>query len=348
MAREENTARQLNEIRNQGDAAGGIRPDGSPYLELLSYRGGGGSGGPVNAQSSGVEKLEIMKEMWWRSGSCGKVANKFRGAKTGQTYFARIPCRKWWCETCGARKGEINRKRAQAVKQKIGVKLETATLREIVLTLPEDLVPYFETRKALNSLIRMSAKVMKKHFQDLPGITSLHLFDSKGKGKYRPHTHSVIFDRIRARAKLPLEELAAIREDWRFALQGFVRRPVEKVVVHVSYTRKMEKKHHMIGYVTRPVPGAMDLAALKYNIDLLGFCMVDMQGFSFIRYFNKGKCFEIKDPTAADAVRDMAGAAGEPLIFVLHGQMTMTEFYMRYRPKDYDELTSGFYRIHAP
>ncbi|MBA7525248.1 hypothetical protein ES705_17399 [subsurface metagenome] len=35
-------------------------------------------------------------------------------------------------------------------------------------------------------------------------------------------------------------------------------------------------------------------------------------------------------------------------LFVPHGGMSRTEFNMRYRSKDYDELAPGFYRIRGP
>ena len=307
------------------------------YLDTLSRNGGGW-----------IADLEAMKDKWWKSANCKLTANEFEGYTTQKKYYRFFPCLKWWCPDCGAPKGAINKKRIARILDRIGQDINQTVLRQLVFTVPEERENDFQSKAALNSLIRMAEKITKKLFPGLKCIASLHLFGDRGRFRFRPHVHILVFDLKGCRLMLPQETLDLMRERWRLALQAYMRRPVKVVDVQCSFVTEPKKINHRIRYVSRPCPGPGHYEGMKKDLPLLSFCMNTLQGFIFARYFNGCRSKKIKDDTVTDQIKETVSLAGERLIFVPNGQMSRTEFNLRYQSWDYDELSPGFFRIHGP
>ena len=320
----------------------------SPYLDTVSSDGGGASQTRMDAELAEVEKYEIAKELWYRSLLCNRIANKFRGARTGKVYYKFMPCLRWWCDECGKRGGRINLKRMSRVLDHITLDPHNTLMRQAVFTVPAADAEAFKSRAALNSLLRMAEKIIKKRFPGLPSIAVVHLFGDKGGIRFHPHVHIITLDKRGQVLMLAPEDLEQLREQWRFALQAFLKHPVKTVNLHFSFVKERGKMIHRIRYITRPMPGPHQYHDMKKNIDLLMFCVVDMQGFIFVRYFNGSRNKAIVDPTQADEIEECRNAAGESLIFVLHGQIARAEFNKVYGVWNTEELSPGFYRLRGP
>jgi len=320
----------------------------SPYLDTVSSDGGGALQTRVNAESQEVENLEKLKELWYRSLLCNRVANRFHGARSGKTYYKFMPCLRWWCDDCGKRGGRINLKRMSRVLDHITLDPHNTLMRQAVFTVPAADTEVFKSRAALNSLLRMAEKIIKKRFPGLPSIAVVHLFGDKGGVRFHPHVHIVILDKRGQSLMLSIEDLEQLREQWRFALQAFVLHPVKTVNLHFSFVKERGKMVHRIRYLTRPMPGPHQYYDMKKHIELLVFCMVTMQGFIFVRYFNGSRLKSVADPTQAEEMEECRNAAGESLIFVLHGQVTREDFNSRYGVWNSEEISPGFYRVRGP
>ena len=317
------------------------------YLEVVSSDGGGAPQTRVVAVSDDVEKLEELKELYYRSLLCNRVANRFYGAKTGKLYFKFMPCLRWWCDDCGKRGGRINIKRMKRVLEHIDPDPEKVFLRQAVFTVPASDAPAFMSRAGLNALIRMAEKIIRKRFPGLPSVAVLHLFGDKGGVRFHPHVHIITLAPLSSPTMLPLEDIQQMREAWRFALQAYLRHPVTTVNFHISYAKGQTKMRHRVRYLTRPMPGPHQYHDMKKDLDLLYFCAVVMKGFIFVRYFNGSRLKGIADPTEKDEIDESQTLAGESLIFVLHGQITREQFNEQYGAGDTEELSPGFYRVNT-
>jgi len=319
-----------------------------PYLDTVSSDGGGA---PLTHSITTLEKAEKllkMEDLWYKSQLCDQVACQFLGATTGRKYFKFIPCLRWFCEECGKKGGRINIKRMSRVLDRLTLDKANTVLRQAVFTVPGNERVHFRTRPALNALIRMAERIINKRFPDLPSIATLHLFGDKGGTRWHPHVHIISIDRRGCRLQLSPEELAGIREEWRFALQAYVLHPVKVANVHLSYVKEYGRILQRIRYLTRPMPGPVQYNALKTDIDLLMFCMVDMQGYIFVRYFNGARRKKIEDPTRDEEVEECKNIAGENLVYMLHGHISRKNFFAEYGPWNADELSPGFYRVRGP
>ncbi len=177
---------------------------------------------------------------------------------------------------------------------------------------------------------------------------SLHLFGKKNTGRFHPHVNIEIIDKRGRPLMLSKSELAEVREQWRWALEHYLRHPVKRANVNFQYIKTYGQMLHRLRYMVRPMPGPEQYKALKGNLKLLHFCMVEMKGFHFVRYFNGSRSKGIADPTESETMEECRGVAGENLIFVPHGQITRQEFDEKYPVWRREELSPGFYRIRGP
>lgn len=308
-----------------------------PYLDTTSY-------------DMGVkfEDLEEIKNKMYKSQGCMKTAHQFEGYKTRAEYHKFFACGKWWCPDCGKKGGYMHKKRMARIIKKIGTPLKDLVLKQHVYTIPEELEQDFFKKKALNSLVKMAEKISMKICPGLRAIAALQLFGDRDRGRYRPHVHILMLDKKGCRLILPKEKLDLMRLKWKQALTGFMGQPVKAPDVHASFSKEPRKIKHMIKYVSRPCPGVDNLDAMKKDLNLMTFVMNVLQNFRYIRYFGPGWKGSLKDQTIGDDLRESISLAGEKLIFCPGKQMTRSEFDLRYKPWDYDELSPGFYRIKTP
>ncbi|MBA7564466.1 hypothetical protein ES708_06129 [subsurface metagenome] len=303
---------------------------------------------PAESEPREVEKLEEMRELWWRSHLCSKIANQFYGAKTGTIYGSFMPCLRWWCDSCGKKGGRINLKRLARVRKALKLDLNDILMRQAVFTVPDRERWLFLSPKALSALMRMSERIIKKQFPGLKCVAALHLFGDKGGIRYHPHVHILIFDKRGQPFMLPVEDINRMREQWRYALEKYVKHPVKTINWNLSFIKQPEKMLHRISYLTRPMPGPAQYHGLGRDLNFLYFLTVKMRGFMFIRYFNGCRMKGIPDPTKADEEKEVQTLAGESLIFIPHSQVTREGFDALYGFRGYDELAPGFYRVRGP
>lgn len=318
----------------------GLHPfheDVVPYLETLTWDRG-----------VPFADLEEMKNKAYKSHNCGKHLNKLNGYKTCKTYYAILKCMKWWCPNCGVKNGKVHKKRMKGIMEKIKANLNEVLLRQIIFTIPADSELEFMSKAALNSMAKMTEKIIKKFFPGLKCMLAVQLFGDRDKGRYRPHVHVLIFDSVGQLMMLPKEILKEINEKWRQAVQGLLRRQIKVVDCHYSFTTNEKQIKHKTKYTARLCPSYENYEVLKKNLPLLNFCMNTLSGFHYIRYFNSLWRKELNDEPDGEELRGMEKIVGEKLIFVPGEQISLTEFRLRYRPADYEELAPGFYRINGP
>ena len=295
-----------------------------------------------------LEALEKMKDKAFKSENCGRYANKYEGLRSLLFYYNKIRCYRWWCPQCGKKKGPANKRGVAGVIKKIGTNINDVILRQIVFTIPRESEEAFRSKAALNSMAKMSEKIIKKHFGGVRCMLAVHLFGDKDKGRFRPHTHVLIFEERGCKRLLSLEKIGEIKEMWRQALQGFFRKRIDVVDVHCSFTTEVGKMKHRIKYVSRMCPGYEHYEVLKKDLSLLNFCMNELEGFRYLRYFNACWHQIRSEPTLEEQLKKAERGAGEKLRYIPDGQISMTEFHIKYRAFDYTEISEGFYRINKP
>ncbi|MCJ7720191.1 MAG: hypothetical protein MUO36_01860 [Candidatus Hadarchaeum sp.] len=308
-----------------------------PYLETETSREG-----------RHLKLWDAIREKIHPSMLCGKFGIKGTGQTSYKRYIMFFSCRKWWCSFCGKKGGIIHNRRMSKLIDRIGGFPKGSVLRQVVFTVPEDISEVFGSRAALNSLFRMSEKIIKKIFPGLKCVAYLHLFGDKGAFRYHPHVNIHIFDKPGSLKMLPQKTLDAIREAWHQSLQDYIQRPIKIVDIHYSFQTEPGKIKHRIKYMSRPNPGPKDFSNLKRDIPLLYFCMVVLSGFMFTRYFNGCRSKGVKDASRKDDLMATAGAAGEKIDWYFQDRISRTEFDFIYLQGDYDEISPGFYRIHGP
>ena len=308
-----------------------------PYLDTGTSNGGG------------VAKLwQAISSKIRLSLLCGRHAVKGFGAETGCRYFNFISCRKWWCEYCGKIGGVIHKRKMARLIEIIGEDLNKILLRQFVFTVPSDVAEEFGSRKALNSLIKMAEKIIKKRYPGLKCFVYLHLFGDHGALRLHPHVNIHVSDKKGELKMLPLETLTEIQEAWRFALQAWLHRSVKVADVHYSFATEPGKIKHRIKYMSRPCPGPKEYLRLKKDIPLLYFCVVVLSGFIFIRYFNGCRSKGVKDTSRKEELKGIVGIAGEKIIWDFFDTISKAEFDFIYKPEDYAQLTLSLYRIRGP
>lgn len=311
--------------------------EGFSYLDSVTSNRGGRI----------VPKDEI-ESLLRKSLLCGRFAQKFIGRRTSAIYYRFYRCMRWWCADCSKKHGPIHRKRLGRIMEKVGDLLTKGALRQLVFTVPDGWRWKFQSRKGVNSLVKMGEKIVKREFPGLKAVAYVHLFGDKNKATYNPHVNFHVWDEKGITLKLSPERISDIRKQWKRSLAGYGCKIEGEVNVHYSFTSDPVKIKHRIKYMCRPNPASENFKAIQKNFALLYFCMVEMRGFMFIRYFNGfKKKIAADDDVVADLLEDKE-KAGEVLEFCLGETLSRTEFDLIYKPSDYDELSPGFYRIHGP
>ena len=304
------------------------------YLEPLTDEGGG-------SEDQETEVVDYIKKFE----VCGKAAIKFEGYTSRLDYWNFLSCVRWWCKKCGAIGGKMHKRRMKRLVEGRLKSIDRMGLRQIILTVPESDRIKFQTRKGLNSLFKMAAKTIRKVCPGLGLVAYMHMFGDKDPGKFNPHINIHVIELKGTTLKLYPEDLADIKKRWRKALCGYGCKDLSTVNVHYSFTDKVNLIKHRMKYMSRPNPGPENFEPLMKNIPLLHLCVIGLRGFNFIRYYGGKGIEKIEDNSVTDFMNEVENAAGEKLIFCPGETMSRTEFSLRYRKGDYDELSPGFYRI---
>ena len=305
-----------------------------PYLEPLTNHGGG----VVEQETEIVTYVNRFR-------GCGKTAQKLEGYISRLDYWGFITCKKWFCDSCGKKGGTIHRRRMKRLMEGRMKSIDKQGLRQIICTIPIGEREKFQSRRGISSLYRMAVKAVRSVLPGAKMVVYVHLFGDKDPGKFNPHVNIHVLEAKGTRLTLYPEDLAEIKKRWRWALQGYGCGSMDMVNVHYSFTDDVNRIKHRIKYMSRPNPGPENFKPLMKNIPLLHLCVIDLKGFNFIRYYGPRASEAIDVDLPEDDINESERFAGEKLIFCPGETMSRTEFDLRYRKDDYDELSPGFYRI---
>lgn len=310
-----------------------------------------------------------------KTAGCNKTALGLRGVKTDSLYLSFIKCWRWMCPDCGSKDGRIHNKRVGRILTRLApmmVEGSTLNLRQTVFTLPMEIRQFFMTPKDITALNRMAERIHKKVISQGPSIRYFHAFGDKSEGVYNPHVNIHAFETVDSRLKLTLEELQDIKYRWVWALKGYLLQVHgktfdegiwAKIDIHYSFVEGTKdyksRKHpnesipgialiaHRIKYMSRPRPGCGDLDKIKRDENLLRLFVCEMKGFHYIT--NCGS-WKIKDCDRKEEKEEMESLAGERLKIARDNDghilyYSKADIEMKWRPKELEELSDGFYRV---
>jgi hypothetical protein len=307
-------------------------------------------------QKGGGTEEEIEQEVSRMLG-CDRTALRFMGVVTGADYYKFISCMKWFCEKCGTHNGRIHKRRVAGLLGRVDGLLDTMALRQFIFTMPESWRLYFMSRKAISGFMRIAEKIINKKFPGKKSIAYFHAFgDEESKGKYHPHVNIHVIEEKATVLRLSPEELQDIKKAlWR-GLHSYIlavnpdfleRRFEDSPTMNVRYAfyQGRAKVLHKLTYMARLHPNYEDYRWVRKNPSLARLFIVDMKGFSYIRYFNGFNWQNQKDVDRKEEVKEAQSLAGEPLRYVKDGEIRRGEFDMKFREWDLEKLKDGFYRI---
>jgi len=263
---------------------------------------------------------------------------------------------KWFCEKCGSHGGRIHKRRVAGLLSRLDGVLDAISIRQFIFTIPESWRPYFLSRKAIGSFVRIVEKIINKRFPGKKSIAYFHAFgDEESKGKYHPHVNVHVIEDRGTLLKLDQADLDEMKKAlWRGLLgfilsvePGFQDRSFETCHMNLRYAfyQGRYKVLHKLKYMSRLHPNYGDYRWVRRDPSLARLFIVEMKGFSYIRYFNGFNWRNQKDVDRKEEIAEAVSLAGEPLRYVKDGELTKKEFNMLYRHWDYEVLGDGFYRI---
>lgn len=310
-----------------------------------------------------------------KTAGCNKTALGLRGVKTESLYLSFIKCWRWMCPDCGSKGGRIHNKRIGRILTRLAPFMAEGSflnLRQTVFTLPMEIRSFFMSPKDITALNRMAERVHRKAISEAPSIRYFHSFGDKDKGVFNPHVNIHAFEAKEGRLKLTPEELKDVKYRWVWALKGYLLQVHKKtfddgiwskIDVHYSFVEGAKeyksKKNpgetipgialvaHRVKYMSRPHPGFANLDAIKGNEGLLKLFVCEMKGFHYIT--NCG-CWKLRDCDRKEEMREMELLAGERLKVARDKDghilyYSRSEIDLKWRPKELEELSDGFYRV---
>jgi hypothetical protein len=188
--------------------------------------------------------------------------------ENGHSFKMPILCHREYCTTCGSVDSHSHiRKKMNAAKRLIGYDY----LGYFVFTIPEDVRHKFKNKSSWKNFVRKVKEQLLKKFGMDCGLWRYHWFGDKdydlqkkfcddlnennntingNKIPFNPHLN-VIIPRDKNNKWIDSEILDFMKDELTnyFHSKGS---KVEKAVLHYSYVEEIEKKWHLIRYVTRP------------------------------------------------------------------------------------------------
>lgn len=312
-----------------------VDKQGFPYSDNNNQNGGG---------QGDIEELEkeICKQF-----ACQKTAIRFLGKVSGCDYYYFISCMKWFCEKCGSKGGAIHKKRLAGILKRLGSVLEDIVLLQFVFTVPDEWRSMFLTRKGMNALIKMAEKIIKKEYPKKPSIAYFHAFGEKKDG-FNPHINIHVIEEKGKKYLIEAERMEKIKASWIKALKGYGCRGGYKGNIFYKWFTTKRQILHKMSYMSRPCPGYAHVRQVRKDKELSKLFIVEMRGFSYVRYFNRDKYEKQKDVDRKAEIKEITNIAGEPLKFIKDGEISNKEFDLKYMHWDYEKLKDGFYRIKKP
>ncbi len=327
--------------------------------ERITGKWGSGSGDgftylEYNAQTWGdFDKSNKIKDLKYSENivnQCQKSVVWFKGQDTENHYVKKIDCRKPWCPVCGGKGGKIHNARLHAIMSRVNV--EKYNLRQIVLTVPEEIREKLKDRENLSLFEKYGNEVIARHFGepvfDSKGhvkrykitkgtISYLHLFGEEA-GVFKPHLNFHIFEGKNETLKLSKEKMKLLKQDWLSKLKKFNYK-IDKVDVHYSYRDSVRKVMHSIKYMSRPWSSedyhAIDDERLKKLL------VVDLCGFQYVRFLGSMSNCKFRDEMELSEIKDdVQSKVREKLIPLFVGPFNFASWESRL-----EEIDDGFYRV---
>jgi hypothetical protein len=276
---------------------------------------------------------------------CGRLASWFEGITSGLKYVRVLSCYDRLCPSCGNKGGQIHKRRARRVLDKIKRQygsLDGLVLRKFVFTLPASIRNQMRNKKSLNAFFVDVEKLLKPLFPGRQIHLSLHPFGDRDHD-YKPHVNAYVVARRNVsggcQMRISPEMLAMLKRAYVSALvrRGF---DVESVDVHYSFTLDRGRFLHGVKYLTRPCPDEKTLSALEVDApDLFDFMMSDeMKGFQFIR--------SLRVEVALDQFMAGVGVIKfEKMRFIKKVAFSWSVFIDTFRYHERVEVFPGFYAI---
>lgn len=298
-----------------------------------------------NIQNRGGQRdIDELEREICKALHCRKIGLKFLGASTGLDYYYFISCMKWFCEKCGSKGGDIHKKRMSGIFKRVESILDNMVLLQFVFTVPDGWRSMFLNRKAINSLLKMAEKIIKKEYSGLPSIAYFHGFGEKKEG-YNPHVNIHVIESKGKIYRINQEKLEGMKKAWIKALKGFGCRGQYQGNVFYQFYQGKERIAHKLSYMSRPCPGYIHFRQVRKDEKLSRLFVLEMKGFRYIRYFNGFAFAKQKDVDRKEEIKEITNLAGERLKYQ-HGQeINRACFNMKYMGWDYEELKEGLYRI---
>lgn len=327
--------------------------------ERITGKWGSGSGDgftylEYNAQTWGdfdnSAKIKDFKYSENIVNQCQKSVIWFKGQDSENHYVKKIDCRKPWCPVCGGKGGKIHNARLHAIMNRVNV--EKYNLRQIVLTVPEQIREILKDRENLSLLEKYGNEVIARHFGEAvldkrghvkrhkitKGTMSyLHLFGEEF-GVFKPHLNYHIFEGKKETLKLTKEKMDLIKKDWLTKLKHFSRE-INKVDIHYSFRDSAKKVMHSIKYMSRPW-SAEDYNAIE-DERLKKLLVVDLCGFQYVRFLGSMANCKFKDEMELSEIKaEFESKVHEKLITLFVAPFDFKSWGSRL-----EEIDDGFYRV---
>ena len=318
-----------------------------PYAQHNTWsRGGRGDGVDFeNEISSEKGHYDTLESEVSKALNCNKTALRFLGLLSGLDYYCFISCMKWFCKKCGSKGGRIHKKRMSGILRRMEGILNDIDLRQFIFTVPIEWRDHFKSRAAINSLIKMVEKIIKKRFSGKPCIAYPHFFGEKDRSLYHPHINIHVIEQKGQKLRLERSELQGMKKDFKKALIGFGCRGSAEMNLWYQFYQDKVKILHKLKYMSRPCPGYANFSFVRRDPELSKLFLLEMKGFCYIRYFGSLAHAKQKDVDRVEDIKECEKLAGEPLRLIKKGSISRAEFDLKFRAGDYEKLGDGFYRI---
>lgn len=271
---------------------------------------------------------------------CGKAYIELEGKISGDEYYKRIDCERWYCQICGGLNGIHHKKRKKRIIEKFGGKqeLKNKKIGQWIFTIPKDIRYYFRSRNALNSIFRMVKRIIENKYGKRNTVYYLHIFGDDVT-EFHPHINVHIELSKDQKLFIDKEELETVREKWRQALQGYIRERIDIVNISYSYRVGIKKILHAIRYMSRPIePTALE----KQNEIMKNFLVLKMKKFRYVRtYVGRNEQEENEYEKMID-MKELENKVGEPLRYVR--TISAKELFLKNRWNELERIKDGLFR----
>ena len=279
---------------------------------------------------------------------CGKEWMGGKGCKTGNKYYRRLTCKKWYCEDCGADNGRIHKKRLGRANEIWGEITEKSACRQLVITVPEEDRVLLRVNTAPAILQKIAHRTGKKFFPGEPSVQAFQGFGDKDKAKYHPHVHILFKPGYGSTLKLSPERLAEIRAYAGKQLRKHGCKHEGEFDIKYNYGRGVTQVKHKLRYLNRCCPGPDNRKSLKDDPELLYFFMNTLRRFKYIRFYGWPKKVVEDLESDKDDLVGFEKLAGEKIIWDHFDIVSNSELMMIWSPFIDDELSIDLRRLRGP